>query len=125
MDLIDVVPHQGAKVGKGGEHYDLEFGRTLKTRKTPVMFAGILFRSTAPGPWVRRNDMKVPDEVRIYLRLSPAGSARSPWKERFHDDDALKADPAWRYVEIPPDQSLAGEEMLDLLEDAYFEVVGI
>jgi hypothetical protein len=124
MDLSEVVPHQGAKAGKGGAHHDLQFGRMVKGRKTPVVFCGILLKP-ASGLFERRNDMKTPDAVRIYLRLSVAGGQRTPWKDWVHDDDGLKPEPEWRYVEIPPEASLAGDELLNLLEDAYFEVVGI
>jgi hypothetical protein len=124
MDLSEVVPHQGAKAGKGGAHHDLDFGRMVKGRKTPVVFCGILFKPKS-GPFERRNDINAPDAVRIYLKLSQAGGARSPWKDWVHDDDGLKPEPEWRYVEIPADANLGGEELLNLVEDAYFEVVGI
>jgi hypothetical protein len=124
MDLSEVVPHQGAKAGKGGAHHDLDFGRMVKGRKTPVVFAGILFKPKS-GLFERRNDITTPDAVRIYLKISAAGAARSPWKDWIHDDDGLKPETEWRYVEIPPQAELAGDELLDLVEDAYFEVVGI
>jgi hypothetical protein len=124
MDLSEVVPHQGAKAGKGGAHHDLDFGRMVKGRKTPIVFAGIVFKPRT-GHFERRNDINTPDAVRIYLRLSEAGGKRGPWRDWVHDDDGLKPEPEWRYVEIPPDASLAGEELLNLVEDAYFEVVGI
>ncbi len=124
LDLSEVVAFQGAKAGKGGSHHDLAFGRMVKGRKTPVVFCGILFKVKS-GQFERRNDISTADAVRVYLRLSAAGGARGPWKDWVHDDDGLKPDPEWRYVEIPPDASLAGEELLNMLEDAYFEVVGI
>ncbi len=67
----------------------------------------------------------MPDAVRIYLRLSEPGGNRTPWKDWVHPDDGLKPETEWRYVEIPPEASLAGDELLNLVEDAYFEVVGI
>jgi hypothetical protein len=124
MDLQEVVPFQGAKAGRGGSHHDLGFGRMVKGRKTPIVFCGILFKPKS-GQFERRNDIPSPDTVRIYLRLSEAGGARGPWKDWVHPDDGLKPEPEWRYLEIPPDASLAGEEMLNLIEDAFFEVVGI
>ncbi len=124
MDLAEVVPHQGAKAGKGGEQHDLDFGRMVKGRKTPVVFCGILFKPHG-GQWARRNDITVPDTVRIYLRLSEPGGNRTPWKDWVHPDDGLKPETEWRYVEIPPEAGLAGDELLNLVEDAYFEVVGI
>ena len=124
LDLQEVVPHQGAKAGKGGAHHDLDFGRMVKGRKTPVVFCGILFKVKS-GHFERRNDIHAIDTVRIYLKLSAAGGQRGPWKDWVHDDDGLKPEPEWRYLEIPPDASLAGDEILNLVEDAYFEVVGI
>jgi hypothetical protein len=124
LDLSEVVPFQGAKAGKGGAHHDLAFGRMVKGRKTPVVFCGILFKPKS-GQFERRNDIVTPDAVRVYLRLSAAGGARTPWKDWVHDDDSLKPDPEWRYVEIPPTADLGGEELLNMIEDAYFEVVGI
>lgn len=124
LDLSEVVPFQGAKAGKGGAHHDLDFGRMVKGRKTPVVFVGILFKPKS-GQFERRNDIVVQDAVRIYLKLSAAGGARTPWKDWVHEDDGLKPEPEWRYVEIPPGASLAGDELLNLIEDAYFEVVGI
>jgi hypothetical protein len=124
MDLSEVVPFQGAKAGKGGAHHDLGFGRMVKGRKTPVVFCGILFKPKT-GVLERRNDFRAADAVRVYLRISEAGGARTSWKEWVHPDDGLKPEPEWRYVEIPPEASLAGEELLNLMEDAYFEVVGI
>jgi hypothetical protein len=124
MDLSEVVPHQQARAGKGGAHHDLQFGRMVKGRKTPVVFCGILFKPKS-GQFERRNDIATADAVRVYLKLSAAGGARGPWKDWVHDDDGLKPEPEWRYVEIPPEANLAGDELLNLLEDAYFEVVGI
>jgi hypothetical protein len=124
MDLSEVVPHQGSKAGKGGAHHDLDFGRMVKGRKTPVVFCGILFKVKS-GQFERRNDIKTADAVRIYMKLSAAGGARTPWKDWVHDDDGLKPEPEWRYVEIPPEANLDGEELLNMLEDTYFEVVGI
>ena len=123
LDLSEVVPHQGAKVGKGGEQHDLNFGRTVKERKTPVIFAGVLFKPKS-GLFARRIDI-LPDAVRVYLRLSEAGGARTPWKDWVKPDDGLKPEPEWRYLEIPPTADLSGDELLNMLEDAYFEVVGI
>jgi hypothetical protein len=123
MDLSEVVPHQGARAGKGGAHHDLDFGRMVPNRKTPVVFCGILFKPKS-GHFERRKD--IPEgSVRIYLRISEAGGARTPWKDWVHEDDGLKPEPEWRYVEIPPEAHLAGDELLNLVEDAYFEVVGI
>lgn len=124
MDLDGVVAHQGAKVGKGGEHYDIDFGRMLKGRKTPVIFCGLLLPAPSEG-WTRRSEPPAPDTVRLYVRLSPAGCERSPWALMVHEDDSLKPDEAWRYFEIPDRVDVQGDEMLDLIEDAYFEVVGI
>lgn len=124
LDLQEVIPHQGAKAGKGSSHHDLGFGRMVKGRKTPVVFCGILFKPKT-GQFERRNDIKTPDAVRIYLKISEAGGARTPWKEWVHPDDGLKPEPEWRYVEIPPEASVAGEELLNMMEDSYFEVVGI
>ena len=124
LDLDGVVPHQGAKVGKGGEQHDLSFGRMLPNRKTPVMFCGVLCRP-ADGQWTRRSDLPEADSVRLYLKLSEAGMNRSEWSYLACPDDGLKADPEWRYVEIPERMDVSGEEILDLIEDAWFEVVGI
>jgi hypothetical protein len=89
------------------------------------VFCGVLFKPAPGQQWMRRNVITAPDTVRVYLRLSEAGGNRSPWKSHVHADDGLKPEPEWRYVEIPPDLSVAGDELLDLVEDAYFEVVGI
>src|SRR6185503_8304735 len=102
MDLAEVVPHQGARAGKGGEQHDLQFGRMVKGRKTPVLFCGLLFKSKG-GQWMRRNDITTDDTVRVYLRLSEAGGNRGAWKPYVHPDDGLKPETEWRYVEIPPD----------------------
>ena len=124
MDLDGVVPHQGARAAKGGEQHDLDFGRKVPQRKTPVIFAGVCMKP-AEGPWMRRNDFAEPESVRVYLRLSGPGVRRSAWAERIKDDDGLKPEEGWRYVEIPPSLDLSGEELLNLIEDAYFEAGGI
>jgi len=124
MDLDGVVLHQGAKTGKGGEQHDLSFGRTREGRKTPILFAGVLLRPT-DGNWYRKSDPIEEDAVRVYLKLSEAGVARSPWLDLAHEDDGIKPDGDWRYVEIPARVDVDGDELLDLLEDAYFEVDGI
>jgi hypothetical protein len=124
LDLDGVVAHQGAKVGKGGEQYDLSFGRMLPNRKTPVIFCGVLFRPQGQE-WFRKSDPPEADAVRLYLRISEAGTNRSPWSFLAQPDDSLKHDGDWRYLEIPDRVDIEGEELLDLIEDAYFEVVGI
>lgn len=124
LDLDGVVLHQGAKVGKGGEQHDLDFARRMPTRKTPVLFAGLMFKPRS-GPWMRRNDITATDAVRLYLRTTEAAAKASPWAERFVNDDGLKSDPEWRYVEIPPSLDIGGDELLDLMEDAYYQVAGI
>ena len=124
MDLDGVVPHQGAKVGKGGEHHDMSFGRMLKVRKTPVLFCGALL-PPKDGKWTRRSDPPAADTVRLYLKISEAGGNRSPWSDMVSEDDSFKPNEEWRYVEIPDRVDLDGDELLDLIEDAYFEVVGI
>ena len=125
MDLDAVVPHQGARVGKGGEQLDLQFGRMLPSRKTPVLFCGVLLQARGDDLWQRRDPSPERDTVRLYLRISEVGMARSPWSYMASGDDSPKPDPEWRYVEIPDRVELDGEEILDLIEDAYFEVVGI
>jgi len=124
MDLDGVVPHQGARAAKGGEQHDLDFGRRVPTRKTPVIFCGLCFKP-AEGPWMRRNDFAEPESVRVYVRLTPEGVRRSPWADRIKDDDGLKPEEGWRYVEIPPSLDISGDALLDLIEDAYFEAGGI
>lgn len=124
LDLDGVVLHQGAKAGKGAEQHDLSFGRKREGRKTPIIFAGVLLRPTN-GEWHRRSDAMEEDMVRIYVKLSEAGINRSPWVDLAHEDDAIKADAEWRYVDIPARVDVSGEELLDLLEDSYFEVEGI
>jgi len=119
-----VVLHQGAKAGVAGEQPDLAFGRTVKGRKTPILFAGVVLRPTG-DEWMRRSDLPEKDAVRLHLKLSEAGVNRSEWSYLFQDDDALKADPEWRWMEISDRMDVSGDEVLDLLEDAYFEVVGI
>ena len=124
LDLDGVVLHQGAKATKGGEQHDLDFARRMPGRKTPVPFAGVLFKPK-DGPWYRRNDVAEADAVRLYLRTTEAAAKASAWGERFVADDGLKSDPEWRYVEIPPSLDIAGDELLDLIEDAYYQVAGI
>ena len=123
-DLDGVVLHQGAKAGLNGAQHDLTFGRKRDGRKTPIPFAGVLLRPKGDG-WERRSDKPDVDDVRPYVQLSEAGINRSPWVDMAHDDDAIKADAEWRYVHIPARVDVSGEELLDLLEDSYFEVEGI
>ena len=89
-----------------------------------MVFCGILFKPRA-GHFERRNDIKTENAVRIYMKLSEAGGQRTAWKGWVHNDDGLKPEPEWRYVEIPPEAALAGEELLNMMEDSYFEVVGL
>lgn len=124
LDLDGVVLHQGAKAGKGGEQHDVDFGRRMPGRKTPVLFCGVLFRPTSP-PWYRKTDMAGPDCVRVCLRTTAEAAKRSPWAAHVREDDGIKADPEWRFVEIAPDMDIAGEVIQDLIEDAYFQVAGI
>ena len=124
MDLDGVSPHQGAKAGKGAEQHDLDFGRRMETRKTPLLFCGVLL-SQREGGWMRRSDLGGPEHVRIYVRLTPEGVRRSAWSDRIKDDDSLKSDPDWRYIEIPPVLPIAGDEILDLIEDAHLEASGL
>lgn len=124
MDLDGVVPHQGAKASKGGEQHDIAFGRRVPQRKTPVIFAGVCLKPTE-GPWYRRSDFAAPESVRLYVRLTPEGVRRSPWAATIKDDDGLKPEEGWRFVEIGPATSIEGDELLDLIEDAYFEAGGI
>lgn len=125
LDLDGVVLHQGAKAGKGGEQHDLSFARRMPGRKTPVAFAGVLFKPAQGAPWLRRNDIKEADTVRLYLRTTEPAAKASPWGERFVNDDGLKSDPEWRYVDIPAGMDVSGEELLNLIEDAYYQVAGI
>ena len=37
----------------------------------------------------------------------------------------MTPDAEWRWLEINDRMDVSGDELLDLLEDAYFEVVGI
>lgn len=124
LDLDGVVLHQGAKAGKGAEQHDLNFARKMEGRKTPVLFCGVLFKPK-DGPWFRRVDIGTPDAVRVYLRTTESAGKASPWAERIHPDDGLKSDPDWRYLEIPPGLELSGEELRNLIEDAYFQVAGM
>jgi hypothetical protein len=125
LDLDGVVLHQGAKAGKGGEQHDLDFARRMPNRKTPVPFAGILLKPPAGTILARRNDFASPDAVRLYLRTTEAAAKASAWGEKFVHDDGLKSDPEWRYVEIPAAQDLSDDTLLDLIEDAYYQVAGI
>ena len=100
------------------------FGRMVKGRKTPILFAGVILRPTG-DEWMRRSDRPEKDAVRLHLKLSEAGVNRSEWSYLFQEDDALKADAEWRWAEIADRIDVSGDELLDLLEDAYFEVVGI
>lgn len=125
LDLDGVVLHQGAKAGKGGEQHDLDFARRMPARKTPVLFCGVSFRPAEGTPWLRRNDIAPGGSVRLYLRTTEAASKASPWGERFCSDDGLKPDPEWRYVEIPASLAIDGDELMDLIEDSYYQVAGI
>ena len=125
LDLEGVVLHQGAKAGKGGEQHDLDFARRMPSRKTPVPFCGVLLKPKAGEPWYRRNDIADENSVRLYLQTTEAAAKASPWAERFVNDDGLKSDPAWRYVEITPHVDVSGDALLDLIEDAYYQVAGI
>jgi hypothetical protein len=124
LDLDGVVLHQGAKAGKGGEQHDINFARRMPSRKTPVLFAGLLLKP-ASGPWFRRSDLAEADSVRLYLRTTEAAAKASPWGERFLNDDGLKSDAEWRYVTIPPTLDIQDDVLLDLIEDAYYQVAGI
>jgi len=124
LDLDGVVLHQGAKVGQGGEQHDLSFGRKKAERKTPIIFGGVLLRPTGTT-WVRRSDAPETDVVRVYLKISEAAAAASDWADLIQEDDALKPDGEWRYLEIAERIDISGDELLDLIEDAYFAVVGI
>ncbi len=124
LDLDGVVLHQGAKAGISGEQPDLMFGRKVESRKTPILFAGVILRPKG-DEWMRRSDRPESDGVRLHLKLSEAGANRSDWADLFHEDDAVKADAEWRWLEIAERIDVSGDELLDLLEDAFFEVVGI
>ncbi|MCG3133839.1 MAG: hypothetical protein HMLKMBBP_01104 [Planctomycetes bacterium] len=124
MDLDGVVLFQGAKAGKGGEQHDLAFGRRMPGRKTPVVFCGVLFKP-ASGPWFRRTDISGPDCVRLCVKTTSEAAKRSAWAEKVREDDGLKPDTEWRFVEITPDMDLAGDPLQDLIEDAYYQVAGI
>lgn len=124
LDLDGVQLHQGAKAGQAGEQPDLMFGRSVQGRKTPVLFAGVFLRPEG-NLWLRRSDQPEADTVRLQLKISEAGATRSEWGYLFHEDDGLKADAEWRWLDIGDRIDVAGDELLDLLEDAYFEVVGI
>lgn len=119
-----VEPKQGAKVGKGGEHHDLQFARRIRDRKTPIPFCGILFRSQDDS-WNRKSDPMPEGSVRIYVKTSAAACEMSDWADMCSNDDALKADKDWHYFEIPERVPLDGEEIEDLVDDAYYAVVGI
>lgn len=125
LDLDGVVAFQGAKAGKGGEQHDLNFARRMPGRKTPVLFCGLLMKPAAGAPWLRRNDTKTADTVRLYLRTTEAAGAASPWAAKFVNDDGLKSDPEWRYVEIGPADDMSGDTLLNMIEDAYYQVGGI
>ena len=124
LDLDGVVLPQGAKAATNGEQPDLMFGRKKDDRKTPVLFAGVYLRPTG-DEWARRSDMPEAGAVRLSLKISEPGASRSDWGYLFQDDDGLKADAEWRWIEIAENMDVSGDELLDLLEDAYFEVVGI
>ena len=125
LDLDGVVAFQGAKAGKGGDQHDLNFARRLPTRKTPVIFCGLLLKPAAGAPWYRRNDIQTEGSVRVYLRTTEAAAGASDWAAKVVNDDGLKSDPEWRYVEIAPADEIGGEELLNLIEDAYYQVGGI
>ena len=125
LDLDGVVLHQGAKAGQAsGAQHHLDFGRQRPGRKTPILFMGIMFR-TDGKEWERRSEIPAADVVRVYLKISVPAAEQSDWADLFHDDDGLKPDAEWRYVEIPDRIDVAGDELLDLVEDAYFAVAGI
>ncbi len=124
LDLDGVMLHQGAKAGRGGEQPDLMLGRKKPERKTPILFAAIVLRPAEPE-WARRTPVPEKDAVRIYLKLNETGAARSDWADLFQDDDSVKPDSEWRFIELADRIDITGDELLDLIEDAYFEVVGI
>jgi hypothetical protein len=124
LDLDGVVLHQGAKAGKGGEQHDLDFARRMPSRKTPVPFCGVVMHPKG-GPFLRRSDMAEPETVRVYLRTTEAAGAASAWGDRVQGDDGLKSDPEWRFLDVPPSLDIGGDELLDLIEDAYYQVAGI
>jgi hypothetical protein len=124
LDLDGVMLHQGAKAGIAGEQPDLMFGRKVKGRKTPILFAGVVLKPKG-DQWMRRSDPPETDAVRLHLKISEAGANRSEWGYLFAEDDGLKSDAEWRWCEISERMDVSGDELLDLLEDAFFEVVGI
>jgi hypothetical protein len=124
LDLDGVMLHQGAKAGRGGEQPDLMFGRKKQERKTPILFCGIVLRPKE-SVWARRTPVPEADTVRLYLKLNEAGANRSEWGYMFQDDDSVKPDAEWRFIELNDRMDISGDEILDLIEDAYFEVVGI
>lgn len=126
LDLDGVVLHQGAKAGQAGEQPDLMFGRMVPKRKTPVLFAGVVLRPhSTDEPWQRRSSPPEADAMRLHLKLTEAAANRSEWSYLFQDDDAVRQDAEWRFLEINDRMDVSGDELLDLIEDAYFEVVGI
>ncbi len=124
LDLDGVVLHQGAKAGQNGEQPDLMFGRKKDGRKTPILFAGVYLRPTG-YEWYRRSDKPETDAVRLSLKITEAGAARGDWGYMFNDDDGQKTDAEWRWLDVAENMDVSGDELLDLLEDAYFEVAGI
>jgi hypothetical protein len=124
LDLDGVVLFQGAKAGRGGEQHDLGFARKMPSRKTPVLFAGVILKP-ASGTFARRVDIAEPETVRLYLRTTEAAGKASAWAERIHPDDGLKSDPEWRFLDIPPSLDVGGDELLNLIEDAYYQVAGM
>jgi hypothetical protein len=124
LDLDGVMLHQGAKAGTTGEQPDLMFGRKVPNRKTPILFAGVVLRPKG-NDWHRRSDRPEADAVRLHLKISEAGAARSEWGYLFQEDDGVKTDAEWRWCEIADRMDVSGDELLDLLEDSFFEVVGI
>ena len=124
LDLDGVALHQGAKAGVAGEQPDLMFGRAVEGRKTPVLFAGVTLRPDGEF-WMRRSARPDADAVRLHLKISEAGAHRSDWADMFQEDDGPKTDPEWRWIEIAERIDVSGDELLNLLEDTYFEVVGI
>lgn len=124
LSLDGVEPHQGAKVGKGGEHHDLQFARRIQDRKTPIPFCGILMKPTGDA-WNRKSDPMEDGNVRIYVRTSSAACELHDWADLHHPNDALKNDKAWQYFDLPERIPVDGDEIRDLVADAYFAVVGI
>ena len=64
-------------------------------------------------------------DLKVYLKPNETGANRSDWADLFQEDDSVKPDAEWRFIELPDRIDVAGDELLDLVEDAYFEVVGI